>query len=105
MAKDTKTVIESSDLPEEKGVSPISRQAAFSKASSHFQKALDTVIDVMNTSKNDNARLGAARTIIDKVLPDLKAQELTGEGGGAFEVIIRNYGDKIMDEDKTVVVK
>lgn len=77
------------ELPEIKGVSPISKQAAYNKAASHFQTALDVVIDVMKTSKNDNARLGAARTVIDKVLPDLKSTELKDEDGKSlFSVLL-----------------
>lgn len=68
----------------------ISKQRAYSKASQHFIDAMNTVVDIMNKSRNDNARLGAARTIIDKVLPDLKAAELTGEGGGAIEIIFHS---------------
>lgn len=78
------------NLPDAKGVSPINKQAAYSMAASHFKTALEVVIDVMKRSRNDNARLGAARTIIDKVLPDLKAQELTGEGGRAIEIIFHS---------------
>lgn len=62
-----------------KGVAPISRSTAYSLASGHFQTALDVVIHILQNSTNDNARLGAARTIIDKVLPDLKSSEITGE--------------------------
>jgi hypothetical protein len=81
---------ESKDLPEKTGTSPISRNKAFQMASAHFSLALETVIDVLRNGTNENARLGAARTIIDKVLPDLKASEITGENGGAIEIIFHS---------------
>ena len=46
----------------------------------------------MRESRNDNAALGAAKTIINKVLPDLKAQELTGTEGKQIQVRIIDYG-------------
>jgi hypothetical protein len=92
-----------SDLQEKNMPSgPISRQVAYSKASSHFKDALDTVIDVMKNSKNDNARLGAANTIIDKVVPDLKATEFTGENGNEILIKILDYA-KHTDQHNTPV--
>jgi len=81
---------------------PINRQAVYSKASSYALEAIDVIVDIMRTSKNDNARLGAANKIVDKILPDLKAQEFTDEGGKSLieKIIIV----KASDEDKAVQV-
>ena len=68
------------DLQEKKGTPPISKQAAYSKAASHFVESFDVILDVMRTSKNPSDRLDAARTIINKVIPDLKATDLTSDG-------------------------
>lgn len=87
-------------LPDKKGVSKlISRQAAYSKAAAYFPLALDTIIDVMKTSKNDNARLGAANKIMDKVLPDLKATDITTDGEkiqgiDVATLLAKAYGNK-----------
>ena len=73
------TMSDKRNLQGKKGVSPIGKQAAYSKAAAYFQEALETCVDVMRNSNNDNARLGASRTIINKVLPDLKATDITSD--------------------------
>jgi hypothetical protein len=91
------------DLQEKKGVSPISKQAAYSKAAAYFEEALETAIDVMRKSKNDNARLGAARTVISKVLPDLKSEDMNviGDIKGKWVVELRKYGNNTNDKDSS----
>jgi len=42
-------------------------------------EAIDNLVDLMRNSKNDNIRLGAIKTLLVKILPDLKAVELIGE--------------------------
>lgn len=76
------------DLPEQKGTPPVSKQVAYSKAASHFYEAFDTILDVMRTSGNPSDRMGAARTIINKVVPDLKATEFTDEDGKSLFSIL-----------------
>lgn len=79
-------------LPDDKTPSgPISKQAAYNKTSSYFMEAMDKVVQVMRTSKNDNAVLGACNTIIDKVLPDIKANELTEDGARTLDGLIRIF--------------
>lgn len=72
------------DLPDKSGVvekrRPLSRQAAYSKASSRFQRALE-VIDESLESRNQNVKFGAAKLIYETVLPQKALIELTGEEG------------------------
>lgn len=56
----------------------VSRTAAYSKAATHFYEAFDTILNVMRTSTNPSDRLGAARTIVNKVIADVKSVEITG---------------------------
>ena len=42
----------------------------------------------LTKSRNENIRLGALNTLIDKILPDLKATEMRGEGGGPILIKI-----------------
>lgn len=41
----------------------------------------------------DASQVNAAKTLLNKVLPDLKAMELTGEGGGALEINVTIGGN------------
>lgn len=43
------------------------------------QKALDTAFRMLTEADNDSVKLGAAKLILAKVMPDLKATELSGE--------------------------
>lgn len=39
----------------------------------------------------DASQVNAARALINKVLPDVKAIEHTGEGGGPLTLIVKQY--------------
>lgn len=83
-----------SGLPDKNQV--ISRQHAFTKASAHALRALDVVIEIMeNKRMNPNARLGAARTIIDKVLPDLKSTQFVDDEGNTVKFNINMFIQKV----------
>lgn len=41
----------------------------------------------------DASQVNAAKVLLNKVLPDLKAVEHTGEGGGPLSVAIVRYAD------------
>lgn len=69
------------DLQEKtKGGAPISKQAAYSKAAAYFDLALDTLIDILKNGRQESVRLSAANKLIDKVLPDLKSQDIDLKG-------------------------
>lgn len=51
------------------------RGSLYAVAAAHSKEAIDTLYDLMMNSKNDNVRLGAAKAILDKSLPDLKPSE------------------------------
>ena len=40
-------------------------------AAAYSMEAIETLYDLMKNSKNDGIRLGAAKALINKVLPDL----------------------------------
>lgn len=76
------------NLPEnsqgEQRTKPMSRQAAYSKASTRFTKALDVIDESLN-SKNPNIKFGAAKLIYETVLPQKALIELTGEEGAPIK--------------------
>lgn len=43
----------------------------YAVAAAHSKEAIETLYDLMKNSKNDGIRLGAAKALINKVLPDL----------------------------------
>ena len=62
------------------------RDVLYSEAAKHAPRAIDILVEIMEKGDNDNSRLGAARTILAKAIPDLKAMELTGANGGAIQL-------------------
>lgn len=52
----------------------LSRQAQYNKITARSVEILETLFGLLK-SRNEAIRLGAARTLLDKILPDLKAQE------------------------------
>ena len=55
------------------------RQGLYAKVARFAILAIDSLVDLMKNSRNENIRLGAAKTILDKCLPDIKAAEFTFE--------------------------
>lgn len=68
------------DLQEQKGGIP-SKQRIYQKAAAYAIEAIETLAKAMREADNDNARVGAAKVLLSKCLPDLKASELMGESG------------------------
>jgi len=75
-----------SKLPDkDQGGKTISRKAAYAKAASHFDLALNTLVQICKTGRQESVRVSAANKIIDKVLPNLQAQDIT-TGGEQIQV-------------------
>jgi hypothetical protein len=69
-----------------KGGTP-SRQGEYAKVAAHEDKILQTLLDLLD-HKNENVRLGAAKALFNKILPDRKAVELTGQNGEPIKLNI-----------------
>lgn len=68
-----------------------SRRAMTLKYLGYSEEALEVLVETMrNKTAQDTARLAAARAILDKVIPDMKAVELSGEdsAGLVFKLVI-----------------
>ena len=48
------------------------RQGLYAKAAKHAVASIDTLVELLH-SRNENIRLGAAKALLDKCLPDVKA--------------------------------
>lgn len=70
-----------------KGGTP-KREILYSEAASHAPRAIEILVELMEKGDNDNVRLGAAKTILAKAIPDLKSMELTGANGDAIKIIV-----------------
>lgn len=70
----------------------IGRNALYNKASSYAQEAIEVLVEIMRSEGNPAARTGAAKTILNKCLPDLKAIEYRDEEGNVipFTVVVKN---------------
>ena len=75
------------------GVTP-SRTATYQKIAIHTDKIINKLLELME-SRNENVALGATNTLINKILPDLRATEVTGEDHGPIKIIIvSDNGDR-----------
>ena len=68
------------------GVTP-SKIAVYQKIAIHTDKIINTLVALLD-SRTESIALGAANKLIDKILPDLRATELTGENQGPIKIII-----------------
>jgi hypothetical protein len=65
----------------------------------YVPEAIERLVDLMKNAPNDSVRLGAIKTLLSKVVPDLKSQEITGDQGGALIVKILDYGKSELGGD------
>ena len=68
------------------------RDILYSEAAKWAPRAIEILVEIMERGDGDNARMGAAKTILAKAIPDLKALEVTGEQRGPL--IIKILEDK-----------
>lgn len=73
---------------------PVGRQVLYSMASRHAEKALLRLVELLD-SKNESVALGAARTLLDKTLPSVKALEGNLVREDERPMIILDTGRKI----------
>jgi hypothetical protein len=73
----------------EVGVKP--RSLYYLYAQQFTQEAIEMMVYLMRTSRNEGIRLGAARSILDKSIPDLKALEISGELKQQYQVQLQQY--------------
>ncbi len=51
------------------------RGSLYAVAAAHSKEAIETLYDLMKNSQNEGIRLGAAKAILNKTIPDLRASE------------------------------
>jgi hypothetical protein len=71
-----------------------SRQQLYAMFSPHAELAIETLVKACSNG-NPSVRVGAAKTILAKLVPDLKSTEILGQDGQQFTInIIRDYFTK-----------
>jgi ATP-dependent protease HslVU (ClpYQ) ATPase subunit len=68
------------------------RGSLYAVAAAHSKDAIEILYDLMKNSKNDGIRLGAAKAILNKTLPDLKQSEISEENDSSspeFEDMVK----------------
>lgn len=69
----------------------VRRSVLYAKTAKHAYKAINVLVSLLD-SQNEAIKLGAAKTLLAKTLPDLKAEEITGKYGSPIAVrIIGDY--------------
>lgn len=83
----------------ERGAVP-TRQALYSAAAVHTIEAIRVLADLMNDKRNPAVRMGAAKVLLSKVLPDMKAVEVSGLNGDDLQLVIKIIDDKPYDSNR-----
>src|SRR5260221_14665928 len=72
----------------------LSQQAIYSKIAIHTDKILTTIINLLD-SRNEAIALGAAKILANKIIPDLRTTQITGENGEAIKLNIISGADYV----------
>lgn len=75
-----------SDEPRKSGTP--NKQGLYAKAAVYAEDAIKVLAHEMEHGDNSNSRVGAAKALLAKVIPDLKAMEITGEKGDMIRIIL-----------------
>ena len=83
-----------SNKPNKVGSKTPNRQGMYAKIAVRSDELIDKMFK-LTESRNENVAMGAIKVLINKMLPDLKATELSGKDGESLTVkIIRDYLSK-----------
>ena len=83
-----------------------SRLHLYQKTSKHYGKSLKAILQCLK-SNNESIKLGAAKVLMDKILPDIKSLELQGDDGEPirYNVLIGNGFIPQLTEVKGIVTE
>lgn len=62
----------------------------------HVPELIAKALELVDSADNDSVKLGAIKTLLAKVVPDMKASELTGKDGKDLKglVLVKYDGNK-----------
>lgn len=82
---------------EKKPGRPIGKTALYNYASKHAKDAIDVLVKtMMNKREQGSVRVGAAKALLNKCIPDLKATEYSDAEGNKL-IPIAIFGGKTAD--------
>jgi len=70
---------------------PRNKKELYVRVSCHAMRAIEILVYEMVYGDNSNARIGAAKTLLNKIIPDLRTTELTGKDGNKLQFIISKH--------------
>lgn len=76
------------NLPDLQVGRPNSKQAIYSSIASHAKDILGVLLYEMKNGDSSAARVGAAKTLVNKIVPDLKSMDISSEEGIKFLIQI-----------------
>ena len=75
----------------------LSKKALQEIARPFAHKAILKAADLLENGDNDNVRLGAAKLLLAKVLPDMKATDITTDGDRIEINVIRSVNKRSLE--------
>lgn len=78
-------------IPINGGVHP--KSYYYQHASQYGLEAINLLVMLMRECKNPFVRLHAAKTLLNKTIPDLKAVEITGDMTSRAMIVVKSYGE------------
>lgn len=72
------------------------------KIRSHIPKAIEALVGLLE-SKNENARVGAIKILLAKILPDLKSESITDEEGNTYKLLLDVPGIRLVKDARDSV--
>jgi hypothetical protein len=72
-----------------------SKQHLYQLTAAHAKEAIQTLLLAMRNGENYATKVGAAKTILAKCIPDLKATELSGVDGKELVIRLLDYGKQL----------
>lgn len=78
----------------------VSRQSLYTVAQKYTKEAIETLYELMKDRRNPAVRMGAAKVLLSKVLPDMKAVEVSGLNGEDLQLVIKIIDDKPYDTNR-----
>ena len=79
------------NTPSPKRRIPLTKKALQDMCRPHAVEAIKTMVELMNKADNDSVRLGACKTLLSKVVPDLKSEEVKHSFGEHMELLDRLF--------------
>lgn len=66
-----------------------SKQKLYQLAAAHAEESIKTLIEIVRNGDSDSNKIGAAKILLSKCIPDLKSAELSGKDGEVLTFIIK----------------